>query len=175
MPATRTFNKVIEVAPPKTGTSSLGRAFTLLGLKHTSWNPDLHYQACNQKYDEILETAKEYEAFDDAPWHSSDVYKLMDSHFPGSKFILLERDIDSWVESYLNHFSARRNRQNIPRDLLIRGADARPEAVRMIYYKVHEDVTSYFKDRPDDLLTMNICAGDGWDVLCPFLGYEIPD
>ncbi|HEX8335676.1 MAG TPA: sulfotransferase [Pyrinomonadaceae bacterium] len=25
------------------------------------------------------------------------------------------------------------------------------------------------------LLVMDITAGDGWEVLCPFLGVEIPD
>jgi hypothetical protein len=35
-------------------------------------------------------------------------------------------------------------------------------------------VKEYFRDRPDDLLVMNICAGEGWEKLCPFLGLAIP-
>lgn len=33
----------------------------------------------------------------------------------------------------------------------------------------------YFAGRPEDLLIMDICAGDGWEKLCPFLGFEIPE
>ena len=38
----RTFHKVIEVGSPKTGTTSLGRAFEILGLRHIGWAPHLH-------------------------------------------------------------------------------------------------------------------------------------
>jgi hypothetical protein len=42
-------------------------------------------------------------------------------------------------------------------------------------YEAHaEAVRQYFADRPDDLLEMDITAGDGWDVLCPFLGMPSP-
>jgi hypothetical protein len=34
------------------------------------------------------------------------------------------------------------------------------------------DVQEYFKDRPADLLVMNICAGEGWEKLCPFLNRD---
>ena len=33
----------------------------------------------------------------------------------------------------------------------------------------------YFKNRPNDLLVMNICSGEGWEVLCPFLNKPIPN
>ena len=39
-----------------------------------------------------------------------------------------------------------------------------------LYDRHHEHVEQYFKNRADDLLIMNIFDGDGWDVLCPFLG-----
>ena len=52
-------------------------------------------------------------------------------------------------------------------------------AGRLIYvdrYKNHNrEVNEYFKDRPDDLLVMDVTAGDGWEKLCPFLGVDIPD
>ncbi len=38
----------------------------------------------------------------------------------------------------------------------------------------YDKIKNYFKDRPDDLLVMNICDGDGWEVLCPFLDKPIP-
>jgi hypothetical protein len=43
-------------------------------------------------------------------------------------------------------------------------------------YETHErSVREYFRERPADLLVLDICAGEGWERLCPFLGCEIPD
>ena len=42
------------------------------------------------------------------------------------------------------------------------------------YERHNSEVRAYFADRPEDLLVMDITAGDGWDVLCPFLGVEAP-
>jgi 3'(2'), 5'-bisphosphate nucleotidase len=36
-------------------------------------------------------------------------------------------------------------------------------------------VLQYFKDRPQDLLVMDVAAEDGWGKLSPFLGKSIPD
>ena len=29
-------------------------------------------------------------------------------------------------------------------------------------------------ETPNDFLTMNICGGERWEILCPFLSEEIP-
>jgi len=36
------------------------------------------------------------------------------------------------------------------------------------YNKFVETVLEYFKDRPQDLLILDVTAGDGWEKLCPF-------
>ena len=89
----RNWNKVIEVGPPKTGTTSLGQAFDILGLKYRKWDPELYDQYEQGDYTQILEIAKHYDAFEDGPWHCEVVYQLLDRTFPNSKFILLERDL----------------------------------------------------------------------------------
>jgi hypothetical protein len=38
-----------------------------------------------------------------------------------------------------------------------------------------EEVPRYFHGRDEDLLKINICAGEGWHRLAPFVGSEIPD
>ena len=42
------------------------------------------------------------------------------------------------------------------------------------YMKMLQEIQGYFKERPQDLLTLDICAGEGWKKLCPFLGVPIP-
>ena len=36
-------------------------------------------------------------------------------------------------------------------------------------------IKEYFRDRTDNLLVMNICAGEGWETLCPFLNKHTPN
>ena len=43
-----------------------------------------------------------------------------------------------------------------------------------IYDRHIQAVLSYFKDRPNDLLVINITEGEGWEKLCPFLSKPIP-
>ena len=36
------------------------------------------------------------------------------------------------------------------------------------------EVRRHFENRPEDLLELNLTAGEGWECLCPFLGRPIP-
>lgn len=57
------------------------------------------------------------------------------------------------------------------------GVIERTNPDRMSYvYDLHiKNVCEYFKNRPKDLLIMNIFEGDGWEKLCPFLDKPVPD
>jgi 3'(2'), 5'-bisphosphate nucleotidase len=46
---------------------------------------------------------------------------------------------------------------------------------RQGYAKFVGEVATYFRDRPNDLLIIDVTAGEGWEKLCPFLGKPIPD
>jgi hypothetical protein len=54
--------------------------------------------------------------------------------------------------------------------------DAAPDAdrFRQARHDYESTVHDYFADRPQSLLVMDICSGDGWNLLCPFLGVDIP-
>ncbi len=43
-----------------------------------------------------------------------------------------------------------------------------------VYDDHHARVVKYFDGRPQDLLVMNIAAGEGWEKLCPFLNCAAP-
>ena len=43
------------------------------------------------------------------------------------------------------------------------------------YARFVAGVEEYFKDRPQDLLIIDVTAGEGWEKLCPFLGSPVPD
>ncbi|HET8654378.1 MAG TPA: sulfotransferase [Longimicrobiaceae bacterium] len=185
--------KVVEIGSPKTGTTSLGRAFELLGLRHRGWDKQLHGELLRAlgvagtmdvmaipaerldelmlrkwregAFDRILEEMRRFDAFEDGPWHFPGFFKVVDRAFPGTRFILLERDREQWLRSYRNHFGS--TRPALPED----PGDPRPLVLRE-HLRRYDTVRAYFAQRPGDLLTMNICAGEGWEPLCRFL--ELP-
>lgn len=170
----RKFTKVFELGSPKTGTKSLGAAFDLLGLKHKSWDLILHEQCKRGDFKETLRIAEMYEAFEDTPWHSFDLYKRFDILFPKSKFILLERQIDEWIQSHENFFSYEINSKEAHPLYLIEDYQSKRDQIIKDHQDKYKKIKSYFKHRQDDLLVMNICAGEGWEKLCPFLGLPVP-
>jgi hypothetical protein len=53
--------------------------------------------------------------------------------------------------------------------------DYAPERFSRVYDEHVARVRRYFADRPGDLLELDICAGEKWERLAPFLGLPIPD
>ncbi len=159
----------------KTGTTSLGKAYEILGFKHMGWNPALHAEWKQDRLENIFNTIDEYEAFEDGPWRNID-FMLLDSRYPNSKFILLERDNDSWIKSLEYHCSPKYNVNEVtPQYLDVQWIENRSAQIeRELEYKErkYKTVKEYFRNRPDDLLVMNI--SEGWTPLCNFLGCPQP-
>ena len=89
----------------------------------------------------------------------------MDKWYPNSKFILtLRKDNEALVLSDINQWK-KIGKVNIPPK----------ERFIERYEKHNQTVLEYFKNRPDDLLTMCIEKEDGWEKLCKFLGKDIPN
>jgi hypothetical protein len=175
--------KIFEVGVMRTGTTSLGRAYEILGFNHRGCNHVLNNKFNKERdYNMLFNVIDKYDAFQDVPWQSIDV-QILDKKYPGSKFILLERDDESWIRSLEYWSSPALNkdweewiepdralvdeRWVIDRDNLIK------EHLEWKYSK-YEKIKEYFRDRKDDLLVMNICDGEGWEVLCSFLNISIP-
>jgi len=126
------------------------------------------------------------------------VYKDLDVIYPRSKFILTIRNKEGWLESCKKHFADHPFRASqkpswwnddemgawheecemiINRfrlDLYGTLSFNRKKFVK-VYNQYVDDVLSYFKNRGNDLLVLNICNGEGWEKLCPFLDKPILD
>jgi hypothetical protein len=165
-------SKVFCVGFHKTGTSSLGVALGKLDYRVAGpsgvYDPNIEKIALTMAYDLV----EKFDAFQDNPWPI--LYKQLDEKYPGSKFILMLRNPESWIRSQVMHFG----RKSTPMRKWIYGVGY-PEGNEQIYIRRFEahnaDVLDYFKDRPQDLLVMDLSKGDGWEKLCPFLGVEIPN
>lgn len=169
--------KVLGIGLGRTGTTSLARALQILGYK-TKHCPDFHLDD-----DGALVVSPEdvtgFEALTDEP--TILVFKAVDHDYPGSKFILTTRDIDSWLTSIENNGNALREfRQQFPAiPVLFEALYGSSTFDRELYAEAHRRhvaaIREYFADRPHDLLLMDISAGDGWAKLCPFLDKPVPD
>lgn len=178
--------KVFGLGLSRTGTRSLTSAMQILGydVVHYPIDEDTYNELANGQYD--LSLLKTHDGITDitvAPY-----YPQLDRIYPGSKFILTVRDKDSWLQSCQNHWFNRpafkesddpavqvhmRVRQ------LLRAAvygvyTYVPERFSWVYDQHVKNVQEYFADRPDDLLVLNICNGDGFEKLAEFLGRPIP-
>lgn len=153
--------KVFCIGYNKTGTTSCGRAFELLGYRNLSFKYKVwrgYYK--NKEIAKMLKIASKYDSFDDLPWLKEDMIPILDKTFPGSKFVYLERDEESWKKSFYNwRFKQFGQYPDIEKGL---------EDFR----KHKEFVFEYFKNRQSDLLTINISDKEAFMKLAKFLKKE---
>lgn len=163
------MRKVFGLGLSKTGTSSLNDALTLLGLRAVHYPHD-------------LALAHDADALTDIP--VAPYYAELDRAFPGSRFILTVREKSSWLRSIEMHWrlmlqwwedaapDLRRYHERVA--LAAYGTLAfDPEHFSRAYDAHERNVRGYFRGR-DDLLVIDICGGEGWPRLCPFLGLPEP-
>ena len=168
--------KVFCIGFQKTGTSSMRDALQQLGYRVVGvFGRDTPLDDLRAGFVETgLAIARDYDAVEDMPWPL--MFRELDAAFPGSRFILTLRETDKWYKSIAGHFGD--NPYHIQQ--LTYGDDA-PAPVghearyREVYDAHNKDVIEYFRDRPGDLLVMELERGDGWQKLGQFLGEAVPE
>jgi hypothetical protein len=178
--------KVFGIGLSRTGTRSLTQGLQILGFD------SIHYPGDAETYRELssgstdLTVMKNYDALTDIT--TVPYYQQLDKTYPGSKFILTIRDKESWLQSCANHWHNRpafKEPENPQEETylrmrqLLRAAifgcyDFVPERFAWVYDRHTREVLDYFKDRPDDLLVIDIANGEGFEKLAPFLGKPLP-
>lgn len=165
-------NKIFCIGFHKTGTTSLAVALKMLGYRVTGPSGVKDPNIEKNVYKMADRLVKKYDVFQDNPWPI--IYKEMDEKYPNSKFILTLRSSESWINSALKHFG----RDDTPMRKWIYGT-GHPEGNEDAYIERFEkhngEVQEYFKNRPSDLLIMDLTKGDGWEKLCSFVKMDIPE
>jgi hypothetical protein len=167
---------IFGVGLSKTGTTSLFAALDRLGYRTGTYR-HLRHLGLEEWWQGNFERdyLREYDAMTDLP--IATFFPQLDARYPGSKFVLTVRELESWLESARKHFT--------PPDATSFGRDVRLatygiagyDELRFRYvYETHlENVRAHFRSRPEALLILDIVGGEGWEKLCPFLGQEPPD
>jgi SAM-dependent methyltransferase len=156
--------KVFGVGLSKTGTVSLTAALSALGFRAKHYPPAL----------DVLRAAEKYDALTDST--VCQYLEILDRIYPAAKFVLTVREIEGWLQSCQRHWAGRKprtpgwewNRR------AVYGMIEFDEAVfRRVYNRYIARVVAYFYGRPDKLLVLDICGGEGYERLCPFLGLPV--
>ena len=169
--------KIFGIGLSKTGTTSLASALGILGFKTRDY-PGLTTYTPGDLASIDPQVLEQNEALTDTPIPS--FYRELDQRYPGAKFILTVRDMEGWLLSCKKQFTAKlAEKQNDAHNRLFMDlygtAIFDEEQFRRGYQRFVEGVIAHFKGREQDLLVLNVAAGQGWDELCAFLGKPVPE
>lgn len=172
------MTKVFGIGWAKTGTTTLGECFEILGLDHQSQNLDLVKDIGKGDLSRVMMLAEKKESFEDWPWII--LYKELDRAFPDSRFVLTKRNPEKLIQSYKNmlgNLGSASEELNEIRRILYGLPFPRVSDAQLIerYEKHNSEVENYFRDRPKDLLIVDWEQGSGWKDLCGFLGKNLPN
>jgi hypothetical protein len=163
--------KVFCLGLQKTGTTSVEWLLKDMGKQvatyYKNWDIEFVNKLKQGDYSELKRVAELFDAFQDAPWFL--FYREFDSWYPGSKFILTIRDSRSWWKSFLYYFEKRslsifeyiygyKNPVGNENNFIER------------YERHNREVIEYFKDRPEDLLVIDVSEENALHKISNFLG-----
>jgi hypothetical protein len=174
--------KIVCVGMNKSGTTSIRAGLKLLGFgplvgtgNTTVRHNDLVLPILLRgDYEPALAFARDYRIFKDRPWNIGRMPELMDERYPDSRFILTERDPESWWRS-IHHWitvASPGSTRFILGHLRVPSIDR--DAMIAAYLAHNEALKSHFAGT-GRLLVMDLARGDGWPQLCPFLGVPLPN
>lgn len=170
--------KVFGAGLAKTGTTTLGKCFQILGYQHADFDLGALQAMMQGDIKSVLDRSKQFNAFEDCPWFL--LYQTFAESYQDAKFILTIRESENrWLQSALQH-DARENSDPVSarvKEFFIAhycnlGVDFTDPT--MVYQFHNQRVKEYFASCPERLLIVCWEAGDGWEKLCTFLGKPIP-
>lgn len=191
----RKKTKIFVIGFNKTGTTSVLHALLEFDLilgnqKAAEWLLD---DIVKKNYEPLFEYCKTAEAFQDIPFSLPEVYQYLDKKYPNSKFILTVRsNADQWFNSISKFHGKLWAGGSTPtkEDLAKAKYVQKGYALRFInqvfgesyydkdiytsvYNQHNQNVIQYFKDRPNDLLIVNVEEKESYINFCKFIG-QIP-
>ena len=158
---------------------------------------------CSGEWKPIVRFCRTAEFFQDVPFSAPETFKVCDAHFPGSKFILTVRpSADEWWHSLVRFHSklvrsygAPSRESGVPTTADVKRVKyVRPgwvlDTIKCVwgtdeddlynydqltrrYLKHIEDVRTHFRERPDDLLEIDLSRDDSWTKFCSFM--DLPE
>lgn len=183
MPRENRLPKVFCVGLGRTGTSSLTRALGILRVRTKHYPNDRRTQSDLRSGQYRLSILERYQGVSDNP--VAPFFAQFDSAFPDSKFILTVREKESWLRSVRAQYARlpewwkqapnARAYDEFVSACVYGTLEFSRERFAYVFDRHERAVRDYFAGREEDLLVLDVGAGNGWESLCPFLGRPVPD
>ena len=167
------MNKIFILGLPRTGTTSVCSALLDRGFK-------VAHTAYTQQSIELSDVIADTPVYCD--------YPFLDSYYPKSKFIYLDRNLKFWAPSMQDLLSKIRKKMIsktrgyhplLERCLLdVFGSDVLSTEgqglghLKHAYLKHKQAVIAYFKDRSEDCLFVDMSSRDSYSKVCRFIGVD---
>jgi len=168
--------KIFVIGAHKTGTTSMCAALEILGFRTSHWvhHEELTAMIKAGRYDFPL--LKTFDAVGDLPIPT--IFRELDVHYPGSKFILTIRETDRWIHSLENRRWWKQRKPPIElaeEEAMFYGiSHFDREKCLQVYESHNAAVRAHFAGRPNDLLEFGVGMGAGWKELCAFVERPVP-
>lgn len=175
--------RIFGIGLHKTATSSLHKAFQTFGFDSLHWGTNKKAWRIWNEMNNIGRSTVIERNYSLCDLPIPMLYLKLDLAYPNSKYILTIRDESSWLKSVEGLFDPKRNpwydwdKQPYSHQIheaLYGRKDFDADTFLATYRRHNSQVMEYFKDRPDDLLVMNMDNGAGWEGLCAFLNQPVP-
>ena len=169
--------QVFCIGLSRTGTRSLTRALRVLGYqaRHFGYTAEALCLSKSGQLSLDLNHFQEPGAYLDLPVAA--FFEELDAVYPDALFIHTIRNKESWLEACERRF--RKPRPEPAHAALREKVYGRPvfhrESFEAAYERHQIRVRTHFENRPDKLLTLDICSGEGWEKLCAFLQKAVPE
>ena len=197
--------KVFCIGMNKTGTTSLEQLFHDLGYQVGSQRRGERIfgtSYLSSEWKPLIRLCRSAEFFQDVPFSAPGTFKICDSYFPGSKFVLTVRSsADVWWNSLVRfHYQLVRSFGAPPRESGIPTIDdvkrvnyvrngwmldtmrfvwGTPdedlynyERLTSIYLNHNDEVRRHFSARPKDFIEIDLSAPEAWPTFSSFMGLE---
>ncbi len=158
-----------------TGTASLDRALRQLGVSPVVDRSRVRsaglVEALVERGDPepALRYARPYRAFTGSPWNMWDLYRHLDRRYPGSRFVLTERDAEEWWR-WLRATAGATGPDTLESHRLhLRAATSSQRDMVESFLRRNREIREFFGDR-DDFLVLDVARQEGWEPLCRLLG-----
>lgn len=196
----RNKNKIFVIGRNKTGTTSINKAFEdlefILGNQRVAEKLQNFY--LKGDFEPIINYCKSAEVFQDYPFSYPETFKHIDKAFPNSKFILTIRDNpEQWYHSVIKFHAKLFGKGKIPTKQDLENAiyvekgwiwknfsffynppdlkDIYNEGnLKKSYINYNKEILEYFKNRPNDLLVLNLNEKGAYQKYINFLDVESP-
>lgn len=193
--------KIFCIGRNKTGTTSLHKAFLDLGYRvGNQREAELIFDQYvrHKEFEPLVKYCRKAQVFQDVPFSHLDTLPHIDKAFPNSKFILSVRsNADAWYDSlvrfHIKLFGVNGNLpdadtlkkrkyvragyiyENIKRHYQTPDDDLYQKETLIAHYERHNcGVIDYFKDRPNDLLIINLSDKEAYAQMTQFLSIQSP-